>query len=276
MKRFLLSLLAVSFILTAFTCDAANDKKKKRIKEKIKKSQVVKNSARWHNDLNKALADARQSKRKIFLLVTGSTWCGPCMNLERKVLNHKDFASFAQKNLVLLKVDIPNGKNKKISPRPPAPRNSALFPLPKHPPPLRPPSDEGDGLASSGGVCRGWLSRRADGGVSLLPAAHPNLSLTREVDFCRRQKDGGRDTAIPPCLLPCRRYRDCLRRATFFHRRKKVTKERRLNPHGFKTSLARAAGAKDDGTLSRANHSAHLSAVEMGIAPTPLSAAAPL
>ena len=117
MKRFLLSLLAVSFILTAFTCDAANDKKKKRIKEKIKKSQVVKNSARWHNDLNKALADARQSKRKIFLLVTGSTWCGPCMNLERKVLNHKDFASFAQKNLVLLKVDIPNGKNKEISPQ---------------------------------------------------------------------------------------------------------------------------------------------------------------
>lgn len=116
MKKFWLSLLAVCFIFAAFDCGAANDKKQKRIREKIKKSQAAKNQAKWHTELNKAVAEARQNNRQIFLLITGSTWCGTCMNLERNVLSSKDFARYAKKNLVLLKVDIP--RSAKALPKP--------------------------------------------------------------------------------------------------------------------------------------------------------------
>ena len=121
MKKFLWGLLTLCLLFSTLDSMAASDKKKKRVQDKIrakgKNEKLAKNNSKWHTDIKRALSEARQNRRQVFLLITGSTWCGPCQMLESKVLASKDFARFAQKNLVLLKVDSPSGKNKKLTPQ---------------------------------------------------------------------------------------------------------------------------------------------------------------
>lgn len=63
--------------------------------------------AQWHTDVESALKQASETKKPIMVLITGSSWCRPCQNLEKKVWSSEEFARFAKKNLVLLKGDIP-------------------------------------------------------------------------------------------------------------------------------------------------------------------------
>lgn len=63
--------------------------------------------ADWKIFWNDALAEARQSGKKIFALSTGSDWCGWCMKLKKEVLTTETFKDFAKKNLVLLYLDSP-------------------------------------------------------------------------------------------------------------------------------------------------------------------------
>lgn len=76
----------------------------------------------WHVDAQKALKAAATQNKQILVLITGSTWCGPCMNLERNVLKSKEFADFAGKNLILLKADIP----RRGIPQGPTPQRTVL------------------------------------------------------------------------------------------------------------------------------------------------------
>ena len=76
----------------------------------------------WHIDAQKALKAAAAQNKQILVLITGSTWCGPCMNLERNVLKSKEFAAFAGKNLILLKADIP----RRGIPQGPTPQRTVL------------------------------------------------------------------------------------------------------------------------------------------------------
>ena len=64
----------------------------------------------WFTDLNSALAEAKKTKRPIFLLGTGSDWCGFCMRLEKNVLQDKTFQKYAESRLVLLYADSPSKK----------------------------------------------------------------------------------------------------------------------------------------------------------------------
>ena len=76
--------------------------KKKRAERKAQKQ------VKWHTNLASALAEAQKNKSQILLLATGSDWCPPCMNLEKKIISHKDFAKVVKaNNLVLLKADFP-------------------------------------------------------------------------------------------------------------------------------------------------------------------------
>ncbi|HEY0369086.1 MAG TPA: thioredoxin family protein, partial [Chthoniobacterales bacterium] len=41
---------------------------------------------------------------------TGSDWCGWCIKLDREVFSKPEFKAYAEKNLVLLELDFPRGR----------------------------------------------------------------------------------------------------------------------------------------------------------------------
>ena len=61
----------------------------------------------WFVNWDKALAQARKTDKALFILRTGSDWCGWCMKLRSEVLTTPEFEDFARKNLVLLYLDSP-------------------------------------------------------------------------------------------------------------------------------------------------------------------------
>src|SRR3954465_7887205 len=70
--------------------------------------QVV--AAEWQTDYAKALAKAKAENKRGPLDFTGSDWCGPCIELNKKVFSTKEFRAFADKNLIFVQVDYPRGK----------------------------------------------------------------------------------------------------------------------------------------------------------------------
>ena len=65
-------------------------------------------SREWFVNWDKALAKARKSGKALFLLNTGSDWCGWCKRLKADVLDTPEFAEFASKKLVLVYLDSPH------------------------------------------------------------------------------------------------------------------------------------------------------------------------
>ena len=65
----------------------------------------------WFNKLEPALEQAKRENKKVLVLSTGSDWCPPCKNFGRTCLPSEEFKSFAQKNLVLVYIDLPRRKN---------------------------------------------------------------------------------------------------------------------------------------------------------------------
>ena len=64
-------------------------------------------SLNWKTDLNQALATAKQENKVVLINFTGSDWCQWCKRLSDEVFSKKEFENFADKNLVLVKVDFP-------------------------------------------------------------------------------------------------------------------------------------------------------------------------
>src|SRR3954467_9043696 len=64
----------------------------------------------WTEDYDKALAQAKAEKKLVLVDFTGSDWCGWCIKLDREVFSKPEFKAYADKNLVLLEVDFPRGK----------------------------------------------------------------------------------------------------------------------------------------------------------------------
>lgn len=64
----------------------------------------------WLTDLPKAQALAKESKKKVLVNFTGSDWCGFCIKLHKDVFDTKEFADYAEKNLVLVEIDFPTKK----------------------------------------------------------------------------------------------------------------------------------------------------------------------
>src|SRR5215469_8097143 len=65
----------------------------------------------WLTDLPKAQAQAKSENKLILMNFTGSDWCPACIQLEKTVLSQPEFADYAQKNLVTVLVDFPQGKS---------------------------------------------------------------------------------------------------------------------------------------------------------------------
>ncbi len=64
-----------------------------------------KRRAKWLTKMDKAQDEAKETGLPILVLFTGSTWCGYCIKLEEVVFSEKEFETFANQNLVLLKLD---------------------------------------------------------------------------------------------------------------------------------------------------------------------------
>ena len=72
----------------------------------------------WFVNWDKALAEAKKTGKAMFLLNTGSDWCGWCKRLRANVLDKPEFVEFAKEKLVLVYLDSPNnpplGKEQKV------------------------------------------------------------------------------------------------------------------------------------------------------------------
>jgi len=72
-------------------------------------------STEWLKDFNQAQLEASHSGRLILLNFSGSDWCGPCINLKKKVFDSEDFSSYASNHLLLVNADFPRQKKNQLS-----------------------------------------------------------------------------------------------------------------------------------------------------------------
>ena len=64
----------------------------------------------WQINYEAAQKIAKKENKLIYALATGSDWCYWCKKLKSDVFSKKEFKDFAQKNLVLLYIDMPSPK----------------------------------------------------------------------------------------------------------------------------------------------------------------------
>jgi len=64
-------------------------------------------SLNWKTDLNEALTAAKKENKVVLVDFTGSDWCQWCKRLSDEVFSKSEFEDFANKNLVLVKIDFP-------------------------------------------------------------------------------------------------------------------------------------------------------------------------
>jgi len=64
----------------------------------------------WGDNYKDALAAAAKENKKVLLDFTGSDWCGWCIRLKKETFDQPAFKEYADKNLVLVDVDFPQGK----------------------------------------------------------------------------------------------------------------------------------------------------------------------
>jgi len=61
----------------------------------------------WHDSLEAALEQAHATGKPILAIFTGSDWCPHCKTLEANVLERSSFREWAEANVVLLEIDMP-------------------------------------------------------------------------------------------------------------------------------------------------------------------------
>lgn len=64
----------------------------------------------WYTDIMKANDVSAASNKPIFAFFTGSDWCGWCKKLQMDVFSKTAFIDWAKKNVILLELDFPRGK----------------------------------------------------------------------------------------------------------------------------------------------------------------------
>jgi protein disulfide-isomerase len=64
----------------------------------------------WETDYDAALKQAAKENKAVLLDFTGSDWCGWCIKMNKDTFSKPEFKEFADKNLVLVEIDFPQGK----------------------------------------------------------------------------------------------------------------------------------------------------------------------
>ncbi|HEY1793007.1 MAG TPA: thioredoxin family protein [Opitutaceae bacterium] len=65
------------------------------------------NAADWTENYPSALAQAKKEHKLLLLDFTGSDWCIWCKRTDKEVFDTAKFKEYADKNLILVKVDFP-------------------------------------------------------------------------------------------------------------------------------------------------------------------------
>ena len=61
----------------------------------------------WHTDVKKAIDVSIENGKPLLFFFTGSDWCGWCKRLQKEVFFKPEFATWANKNVVLVELDFP-------------------------------------------------------------------------------------------------------------------------------------------------------------------------
>jgi len=64
----------------------------------------------WLEDFEAAKTQAAAEKKHILLDFTGSDWCSWCVKIDKEIFAKADFKAFSVKNLLLVELDFPQGK----------------------------------------------------------------------------------------------------------------------------------------------------------------------
>ena len=82
-------------------------------------------SQEWQASYPDAVVHAKALQKPMLLVFSGSDWCAPCIQLEKRVWQSEIFQSYAKNNYVLYKADFPK-KNANRLPLPVAEQNREL------------------------------------------------------------------------------------------------------------------------------------------------------
>ena len=94
MKKYLFALFTF-FILVSIGCASDADKS---------------GDVKWVENLEEGIKIAKAENKNILVNFTGSDWCIWCKRLSGEVFTQKAFKDYANKNLVLVKIDFPRQK----------------------------------------------------------------------------------------------------------------------------------------------------------------------
>jgi thiol-disulfide isomerase/thioredoxin len=61
----------------------------------------------WLNTIEEAVVHAKKLDRPIYLTVSGSNWCPPCIQMKKAVYATKEFQDWAKDHAVLVDIDLP-------------------------------------------------------------------------------------------------------------------------------------------------------------------------
>jgi protein disulfide-isomerase len=64
----------------------------------------------WQTNYARALETAKSQNKRVLLDFAGSDWCGPCIEMRKRVFSKPEFRAYADKNLVLVEIDYPQRK----------------------------------------------------------------------------------------------------------------------------------------------------------------------
>ena len=67
-------------------------------------------SSGWTDNYQQALKQASQEHKRILLDFTGSDWCIWCKKIQKEIFSQTAFKEYADKNLILVEIDFPQGK----------------------------------------------------------------------------------------------------------------------------------------------------------------------
>ncbi len=66
--------------------------------------------------LEQAEQKARSEHKFILLNFSGSDWCGPCIRMDKEILESEEFKQYANSNLVFINADFPRMKKHQLTP----------------------------------------------------------------------------------------------------------------------------------------------------------------
>jgi protein disulfide-isomerase len=64
----------------------------------------------WLENFEAAKTQAAAEKKHILLDFTGSDWCSWCIKIDKEIFSKPDFKTYSGKNLLLVELDFPEGK----------------------------------------------------------------------------------------------------------------------------------------------------------------------